>query len=173
MSDLKLIQNNFQRSESLFKAERKRLERVLQIFSVRIEHIGSTAIPKTIGKGIIDILLVCQNEDDQIETRDSLIGNGYIQGELNKKPDGRLFFTNSGGQTQAGDIHLHVVIENSTNLVSLQFRDYMLRHPGEVERYNEEKRLIAVKTHNDRHQYATQKERFILEVMNKIKDDHK
>lgn len=173
MSDLKLVPNNLQRSESLFKTEKERLEKVLKNFLINIEHIGSTAIPETIGKGIIDILLICQSEDDQGKIKDSLVSNGYIQGELNKEPDGRLFFTNSRGQTQAEDIHLHLVIKNSTNLVSLQFRDYMLHHPDEVKRYNNEKEQLSLKTGKNRHEYAVQKERFILEVMKKIEEKHK
>lgn len=172
MSDLKLAPNDFQKSVAIFKTEQQRLEKVLKNFLIRVEHIGSTAIPKTIGKGIIDILLICQTEAEQLEIRDALVGHGYIQGELNKEPDGRFFFTNLSGQTQAGDVHLHLVTKNPTNLVSLQFRDYMLHNPDVVKSYNDEKKRLSVLTNNNRHEYAVQKERFILNIMKVIKKEY-
>ncbi len=95
--DLHLVPNNYQSNKDIFEKEKIRLLKPLQGTNSQIEHIGSTAIPGTIGKGIIDILVICENEQDQIYIRNKLITLGYIQGELNKIPDGRLFFSNARG----------------------------------------------------------------------------
>jgi len=167
-NDLKLIANDLKSSQSIFLQEKTRLENLLQNFAVQVEHIGSTSVPHTIGKGIIDILLLCANEKDQEQIRDVLAVSGYRQGELNKNPDGRLFFYNSDGQTQAGDIHLHLVLKDSSNLQSISLRDYLLTHLDEVEHYNQEKIRLAQSTNNDRHEYVRQKETFIKYLMSKI-----
>jgi GrpB-like predicted nucleotidyltransferase (UPF0157 family) len=166
--DLKLIPNDLSASRNIFSKEKLKLEKLLQDFATTIEHIGSTAIPHTIGKGIIDILLICSTEKDQQKIRDILVTQGYTQGELNKKPDGRLFFFSPDRQTQAGDIHLHVVLQNSSNLQSLALRDYLLAHPEEVKHYNQEKTRLSQNTDNTRHAYAVQKETFIKELLEKV-----
>jgi GrpB-like predicted nucleotidyltransferase (UPF0157 family) len=169
--DLHLVLNNYSESKKIFENEKLRLLKSLVGFGVQIEHIGSTAIPATIGKGIIDILVICNNEKDQLAIRFKLINIGYIQGELNKVPDGRLFFCNSKKQTQLGDIHLHLVIKNNiNNQVSLKFRDYMLKHPKEVKAYNNEKKRIAEENGNSRHEYAVHKGDFIKKIMDKIEN---
>lgn len=166
--DLKLVPNDLTTSQNVFLKEKNRLTGLLQDFSIKIEHIGSTAIPNTIGKGIIDILLICATDLDQENIRSILVTNGYTQGELNKIPDGRLYFYNTTGQTQAGNIHLHLVLKNSSNLQSLALRDYLLMHPDEVERYNQEKARISKKTNNNRHDYSVVKANFMKELMRKI-----
>ncbi len=166
-NDLKLIANDFNHSQALFDAQKLVLQQLLQGFDVLIEHFGSTAIPGTIGKGIIDIL-VSVNEEDQLKIKDLLISSGYRRGELNKKPDGRLFFCNVMGQSQAGDIHLHLVIKNSENrLQVIRFRDYLLSHPKEIELYNQEKRRLAKTTGYNRHEYTSQKAGFIRKLIGK------
>jgi GrpB-like predicted nucleotidyltransferase (UPF0157 family) len=166
--DLKLIANNFPENKKLFLKEKQKLEELLSDFDIQVEHIGSTSIPGTIGKGILDILLICSSPTDQEMIKDVLNQSGYTQGELNKIPDGRFFFCNTMGKTEAGDLHLHLVIKDSNNLESIAFRDHLLKNPEEVENYNQEKQRLAQATNNDRHDYAVNKESFIKKIMRKI-----
>lgn len=167
-SDLKLIPNDVEGNRKIFQAEKAKLEKVLADFDIRIEHVGSTAVPGTVGKGIIDMLLICKSEEDQLKIKEVLIAAGYRQGELNKVPDGRLFFCNTAAQTHAGDVHLHLVIKGSNNLESLAFRNYLLDHPEEVEKYNQEKIRLAKESNNTRNVYGKQKAPFIQAMMKKI-----
>lgn len=166
--DLKLIPNNLAISTTLFLSEKEKLEKVLSNFTIQVEHVGSTALPGTIGKGILDVLLICESVDEQGHIKDVLVANGYIQGELNKVPDGRLFFVNHPGKTEAGDLHLHLVVKGSNNLQSLIFRDYLLDHPDELKKYNQEKQKLAQLTHNSRYDYAVNKATFIEDLMRRI-----
>lgn len=166
--DLKLIPNDFSANKAIFTAHLEKLQNILKDFETSIEHVGSTSIPGTIGKGMIDIIIACEAELHQDQIKDLLIANGYRQGELNKERDGRLFFCSVEGRTQAGDVHLHLVIANSYNhLEVIQFRDYLLNNPEEVKRYNQEKLRLATQTNNDRSQYVRLKEPFIKEVLSK------
>lgn len=170
--DLKLIPNDFEKNKQVFLNAKSHLAKVLSDYAVQVEHIGSTAIPDTLGKGIIDILIIADSENDQTIIRDILTNNGYRQGELHKVPDGRLFFCNTPAQTQAGDIHLHVVVrEDDHNLNSLLFRNYLLSHPETVEHYNAEKVRLAHITKNTRHEYTAEKGNFIEKIMSIIKSD--
>ncbi len=167
-SDLKLIPNDFEASKELFLIEKEKLENTLCDFVIQVEHIGSTALPGSLGKGIIDVLLICTSPEEQLPIRDTLVANGYIQGELNKVPDGRLFFVSIPDKTEAGDLHLHVVVKDSKNLESLLFRNYLLTHPEEIDKYNEEKQRLAHLTHRDRYEYAVKKAMYIEAMMKKF-----
>lgn len=164
--DLVLIPNDFAANTSIFLRHELKLREALQEFEVTIEHVGSTSIPGTIGKGMIDIIITCLDEIAQIEIKNRLVVSGYRQGELNKKPDGRLFFCSVEGPTKAGDIHVHLVLKDSYNYREvIQFRDYFLTNPDKVELYNQEKLRLAKLTDNDRSQYVVLKENFIHEVL--------
>jgi GrpB-like predicted nucleotidyltransferase (UPF0157 family) len=168
-SDLVLISNDFLANKAVFSLHQEKLQEILKDFVVSIEHVGSTSIPNTIGKGMIDIIIACETETHQYQIKDLIIANGYRQGELNKERDGRLFFCSAEGRTQAGDIHLHLVIANSYNhLEVIEFRDYLLGNPDAVEQYNNEKLRLAQATNNDRSQYVKLKEPFIKEILNKL-----
>lgn len=167
--DLKLVANDVAKSQKIFQSEKVKIERILGKFNVIIEHIGSTSFPKSIGKGIIDMIVACDDETDQHKIRDLLVEHGYRQGELDKKPDGRLFFCNTPGQTQAGDIHLHLVIKNSPNFHEvIKFREYFLSHPDAVKKYNQEKLNLAKQTNNDRKKYLQLKGEFMQSVLKKL-----
>jgi len=91
------------------------------------------------------------------------------KGELNKKPDGRLFFSKSIGKTGAGDIHLHLVVKGDrNNLISLRLRDYLLKHPEDVRYYNKKKRELASLTNNDRGEYVVRKTDVMNTLMKKV-----
>ncbi len=165
-ADLILVPNDFLHSQQLFANEKQKLQKILADFNLEIIHFGSTSVPGTIGKGIIDIMIACNSMLDQQNIKELLIQHHYRQGELNKKPDGRLFFSNGQGQTQAGDIHLHVVLKNSVDWVNaVRLHDYLIHHPEEVIAYNQEKLRLAKITNNDRKEYVTLKGEFIQNLL--------
>lgn len=165
-NDLHLIENDFEQSTHLFNTERKKLQSMLEDFDVIIEHFGSTAVPHTIGKGIIDILVACNTEEEQELIRNILIENNYRQGELHKERDGRLFFCNVEGQTKAGDIHLHLVVKNTENHYGvLRLKQYLLTNPEEVTLYNQEKIRLATVSQNQRDIYVSSKREYMEQLI--------
>jgi GrpB-like predicted nucleotidyltransferase (UPF0157 family) len=169
-NDLNLTSNNYEESKKLFEDEKEKLQQILNNYKVTVEHIGSTAIKDTIGKGIIDITIACNDNDEQEKIKDILSNSHYRQGELNKKPDGRLFFCNTKGQTHAGDIHIHLVIKDSDNYHEvINFRDYLHNHPEEVKWYNDKKQHVANITSNSRKEYVIEKGKFVRELLDRVK----
>lgn len=170
-NDLILINNDYLCSSTLFKNEQQKLLDLLKNFDIIIEHFGSTAVPNTVGKGIIDVLIACNSNTDQELIKDILVTAGYRQGELNKQPDGRLFFCNTSGQTHAGDTHLHLVVKNTDNhLDVVKLRDYLLEHPEVVVTYNQEKLRLAQVTDNNRAKYVAQKGEFMKRLIAEAKE---
>lgn len=169
MPDLFLIANDLNLSTKIYNDEKLRLLSFLKPFKVEIEHIGSTSLANSIGKGIIDIIVACNDAADQLAVKELLITHGYRQGELNKKPDGRLFFLTVPGQAQAGDIHLHLVLSNSDHhLQAIGFRNYLQKNSAELTKYNQEKIRLAKLTHFVRQEYTAQKAPFIQEILSRI-----
>lgn len=170
-NDLILINNDYLCSSTLFKNEQQKLLDLLKNFDIIIEHFGSTAVPNTVGKGIIDVLIACNSNTDQELIKDILVTADYRQGELNKQPDGRLFFCNTSGQTHAGDTHLHLVIKNTPNhLDVIKLKNYLLQHPETVKSYNQEKLRLAQVTNNDRTQYVSQKTEFMKKLIAEVEE---
>lgn len=174
MTTLILQPNDFGKNKQIFYSHREKIEQILQDFGITVEHVGSTAIPGTIGKGIIDIIVTCKDKPEQFAITQILSSKGYRQGELQKPYDGRLFFCSVEGKSQAGDAHIHLVILNSYNhLEVIQFRDYLVSNPAEVENYNQEKRRLAELTSNDRSQYVLLKGPFVKEILRKSQTSEK
>src|ERR1700689_4906344 len=51
-----------------FEGERARVRRALGVCAVRIEHIGSTAVPGLAAKSIIDLLVTVEDPEDETVT---------------------------------------------------------------------------------------------------------
>jgi GrpB-like predicted nucleotidyltransferase (UPF0157 family) len=60
-----------------FEAERARVQRALGARVLRVEHIGSTAVPGLPAKPIIDLLVAVEDPDDDAATSAALESVGY------------------------------------------------------------------------------------------------
>ncbi len=168
---VKLILNNYSQSEQKFNKAKIELSGLSKKYDYKIEHFGSTAIPGTIGKGMIDIMVAFDNEEDQLDALKILQKAGYRRGELNKKPDGRFFLCSNQEQSEAGDVHLHLVIKESENFLKpVIFKDYLIKHPDLVIEYNKIKEEIVKATNSNRKEYAQNKRDFIDSIVSKIKN---
>lgn len=152
--------------DGVFKTEKKKLKTLLNGLVFEIEHFGSTAIPGTFGKGMIDIMFIFPSERVQLQALEKLKQAGYRQGELNKKRDGRFFLTNNQNQSQAGDVHLHLVIKDTDQHKGpLFFKKHLLENHKDVEEYNKLKKKLASKFNFDRKSYALGKRDFIEKIV--------
>lgn len=112
--------------------------------SLRIEHVGSTAVPDCDGKGIIDLLVMFPNGGLEVAKK-ALADLGYQrQNHGNPFPEDRPMRT--GCVVYKGTryrVHAHVVWESSpeaANLVS--FRDRLRGDPQLLHEYVARKRAI-------------------------------
>ncbi|MBC7933244.1 MAG: GrpB family protein [Rubrivivax sp.] len=146
-----------------FEAEAKHVAAALGENVVAIHHIGSTAIPNIYAKPVVDLLVEVTDiteVDGQSSAMESL---GYeVMGEYGIP--GRRYFrkdNREGIRTH----HIHAFETGSAEVERhLAFRDYMIAHPGDAQRYSELKRKLAEQHPQSIDGYMDGKDGFIKEI---------
>jgi len=149
---------------NIFATEQKRL---LPLVSgkVQIIHIGSTAIPRMSGKGIIDILIVVPVENVAVVSKE-LAPSGLFLRE-NAGSSGRIFFSDKPLGSSDVRFHYHLVAEGtSDHLNPIIFRDYLIAHPETADEYRTLKETLAQNSATSR-EYLEGKAEFIQSILNK------
>jgi GrpB-like predicted nucleotidyltransferase (UPF0157 family) len=149
--------------QELFKFESKRITDALGKNVVAVHHIGSTAIPRIHAKPIIDLLVEVKDlvkVDDQSPSMEAL---GYeVMGEFGIS--GRRYFrkdNKEGIRTH----HIHAFTVASEPVIRhLAFRDYMIAHPEDAQRYSELKQRLAREYPTNIDGYMDGKDGFIREI---------
>jgi GrpB-like predicted nucleotidyltransferase (UPF0157 family) len=124
-----------------YEIEAGRLRAALGAGVVAVEHVGSTAVPGLAAKPVIDISVGLRRAGLSEDDIAAMEGLGYEYLGENGLP-GRLFFrkNESGKRTH----HVHAVAHGGEHWHRHRsFRDYLLAHPEEAERYAAEKRRLA------------------------------
>jgi GrpB-like predicted nucleotidyltransferase (UPF0157 family) len=131
---------------------------------IRINHIGSTAVPGLIAKPTIDILVEIKDTTDTGRLISNMQTKGYIYLEQPEKPPPHMMFikgyTPEGFKGQA----FHVHIRYSGDLDELYFRDYLLTHPEAAADYSRLKLKQKQKFEYDRDGYTDAKTDFIKRI---------
>jgi len=147
----------------VFEAEAKKVAAALGESVVAIHHIGSTAIPNTYAKPVVD-LLVEVRDITKVDGRSSVMESlGYeVMGEYGI-PGRRYFRKDNQEGIRAHNIH---AFEAGSAEVDrhLAFRDYMIAHPGDAQRYSELKRKLAEEHPQSIDGYMDGKDGFIKEI---------
>jgi GrpB-like predicted nucleotidyltransferase (UPF0157 family) len=108
-----------------FQTHRRAISEALGDATLRVEHIGSTAVPGLAAKPIIDVLLVVQDSGDEDSYLPKIEAAGY---ELRvREPhfhEHRMF------RTPARDVHVHVYSRGSSEIERyLTFRNWLKTAP--------------------------------------------
>ena len=146
-----------------FEAEAKQVAAALGDNVAAIHHIGSTAIPDIYAKPVID-MLVEVGDVAALDARSRALGSlGYeVMGEYGIP--GRRYFRKDdreGNRTH----HIHAFEAGSDEAARhLAFRDYMIAHPGEAQKYSELKRKLAEEHPRNIDGYMDGKDGFIKEM---------
>lgn len=161
---LKLIpcQNAF---KSAFLAYKKKISAILKNTNHSVAHFGSTSVPQTIGKGIIDIMVILNSEKDMLKTKKILEQSGYfyIGNNKNKK---RIFLASNPIESQPFDAHIHLVVKNTPEHKDpLKFVRAMRKNPQLVKEYNKLKLRLLRETNKDRRLYTQEKTDFIKQAI--------
>ena len=136
-----------------FAEERDRILAALGDRALRIEHIGSTAVPGLAAKPIVDILV-------EVATLDGvdLEPAGYV---LRVREDGHRMF-----RTPQLDVHVHVWPTGHPDIADqLAFRDRLRAAPGDRAAYEALKRELATRDWPDTNHYAEAKGELIREIL--------
>ncbi len=146
-----------------FEAEAKQVAAALGENVVAIHHIGSTAIPNIYAKPVVD-LLVEVRDITAVDGRSSAMESlGYeVMGEYGI-PTRRYFRKDNQEGIRTHNIH---AFETGSAEVGrhLAFRDYMIAHPVEAQRYSELKRELAEAHPQSMDGYMDGKDGFIKEI---------
>jgi len=151
------------RWRAAFAAEAQQVAAALGANVVAVHHIGSTAIPDIYAKPVVD-LLVEVRDVAEVDGRSSAMESlGYeVMGEYGIP--GRRYFrkeTPEGVRTH----HVHAFEAGSSEVERhLAFRDYMIAHPADAQRYSELKRKLAEEHPQSFDEYMDGKDGFIKEM---------
>lgn len=145
--------------------EKKVLEQAIGIQNiVRINHIGSTAIPNMIAKPTIDILLEIKNDTDIKSIISNMESFGYIYDEQPNSPAPHMrFMKGYTPQGFKGQV-FHVHVRYSGDWDELYFRDYLLTYPETADEYVKLKLKLKEKYEYDRNSYTDAKTDFIKRI---------
>lgn len=122
-----------------FEEHARRIRAVLGATARRIEHIGSTAVPRLAAKPIIDVLLVVDDPADEASYVPHMEADGY---ELRvREPD---FDDHRMFRTPTRDAHIHVFPAASPEVERyLVLRDHLRSNPRARTLYETRKRELA------------------------------
>jgi len=155
--------------DRMFLEEKRHLESCLpSVLVKRIEHFGSTAVPRMPAKPIIDILVeVTSLERTKNEIVPILESQGYEYfwrasfGEAT--PPFYAWFIKrdtSGNRTH----HIHMVEKNYKHWDRLLFRDYLRENAVVAKEYADLKMSLSRIYRNDRVRYTDEKTKFITRI---------
>jgi GrpB-like predicted nucleotidyltransferase (UPF0157 family) len=147
---------------SLFAAQASQLREVLGSLAVRIDHIGSTAVPGLMAKPIIDIQISVSSLEPMERYQRPLEGVGLIYRADNPERTKR-YFREAAGQRRT---HIHVRRVGSwAEQFALLFRDFLRESPNERDLYAQTKQSLAEKFRYDRAGYSNAKAPILWEIM--------
>ena len=135
-----------------FSEERSRIAAALGDRALRIEHIGSTAVPGLAAKPIVDVLVEVARLDDA-----ELARAGYV---LRVREEGHRMF-----RTPELDVHVHVSPSGHPDIAAqLAFRDRLRESAEDRAAYAALKRTLAERDWEDMNYYAEAKGALIREI---------
>ena len=154
----------------LFQREKKKImEELGEEIILRIEHIGSTAVPNLKAKPTIDILLEIKKDINESQIINPLKKIGYHLISKPENPPPHIMFAKGysphglTGQTY----HIHVRYKGDWD--EIYFRNYLRDQPQAREAYEHLKIRLERKYKYDRDAYTDAKSDFIKTALKKAK----
>jgi len=145
---------------SLFAEIAARLRQALGDIALRIDHVGSTAVPGLMAKPVIDIQVSVADFEPEDSYRRPLEDLGYAFTPTSPDLTKRYF------KGRGPEVHIHVRLAGSwSEQLSLLFRGYLRAHPEEAAGYAEVKTNLAAEYGEDRLGYTEAKGPSIWEIL--------
>jgi GrpB-like predicted nucleotidyltransferase (UPF0157 family) len=142
-----------------------RVQTVLGMLALRVEHIGSTAVPGLAAKPVIDMDVVIGSPADLPEVIRRLGTLGYVhEGDIGIAE--REAFRSPAGESRH---HLYVLITGAAELRRhLAFRDALRADPAARDAYATLKASLVQKYGQDRQAYTQAKSAFISRIIQRV-----
>ncbi|MCX6253597.1 MAG: GrpB family protein [Bacteroidia bacterium] len=140
---------------------------------IRIEHIGSTAVPGLCAKPTIDILVEIKNETNSALIINDLARIGYHFISKPENPPPHMMFVK--GYSKKGYIGqtFHIHVRYGGDWDELIFRDYLIQNPKIAQEYAELKLRLSTDYINDREEYTNSKTAFITQITKTAREELK
>lgn len=129
-----------------FEAMRARLAQALGATAVRIDHVGSTAVPGLAAKPIIDIQVSVPDVADAAAFTDAIEAQGFASRMIEP---GHHYFRPPPGVPRDYQVHV-CTIGSDWEWRHLLFRDFLRADPATAKAYEAMKRDLAVRFTHDR-----------------------
>jgi len=164
MSDIVIITPYSNEWPRIFADLGTALRAALGPVALRIDHIGSTAIPGLDAKPILDVQISVASFEPLDAYRLPIEYLGFVH-RVNNPDLTKRYFREAPGERR---IHIHVRRAGSwPEQFALLFRDYMRVHPEDARQYAALKYLLAEQYSEDRVGYTEAKGPFIWAIMRK------
>lgn len=129
--------------------------------ALRVEHVGSTAVPGLVAKPIIDILVVVDDSSREDTYLPALEQAGYVLRV--REP---AFHEHRMLRTPDADVHVHVYPAGSAEIGRmLAFRDHLRRSARDRDVYGAAKRRLASRSWKSMQYYAEAKSPVIERIL--------
>ncbi len=139
---------------------------IRNVGEIDIHHVGSTAVPNLVGKGIVDILIGVENWKSGAKIVRALKQLGFIH--IHPRQNGRIFVSNRK-LSKRGDVHVHIVKIGTRQYKDfLKFRDHLRNNKKARDKYAETKREILRKVKGNRKKYFQLKSMYVNFVLRNI-----
>ena len=140
-----------------YESMRTRLAEALGATAVRIDHVGSTAVPGLAAKPIIDIQVSVPDVADAAAFKDAIEAHGFASRMIEP---GHHYFRPPPGVPRDYQVHV-CTIGSDWEWRHLLFRDYLRADPVTRAGYEALKRELATRFMHDRIGYNDAKSAFI------------
>ena len=152
-----------------FENDKKELLEILTGFDIQIDHVGSTSLPNTNAKPIIDILIGTKNYAETVDVAKRLVKKGITYGYKyyeRQKPEMLCFTKELRDETELTHIYIAPIGTRQWNIRYLN-KKYFLEHPDELQEYQNLKQKISAEHSNDRIAYKSAKKDFMDAISKK------
>ncbi|HEY3523496.1 MAG TPA: GrpB family protein [Candidatus Limnocylindrales bacterium] len=144
-----------------FDREATRIRQILGPRALRVEHVGSTAVPALAARPVIDLLLVVPDSANEPAYASDLEHEGYVLRERQPDASEHRLFTAPG---EAANIHVYSTGAEPIEQMLL-LRDWLRDRPDERERFDRRKRDLAARPWRQASLYADAKRGVIESIV--------
>lgn len=149
-----------------FDAEATRVKAIFGNDAISIQHIGSTAVHGLDGQPTIDMLLLVEDitiADEHIKPME-LIGYKYFVDYVS--PNSRLFAKENENRRI---FNVHIFPKDHPHVSEMiKLRDYLRKHPKEIQKYGEFKRKLSAQYPEDYAKYRKFKDKYVRELQTRV-----
>lgn len=150
-----------------YQKEKDKLDKLIGEYILKIEHVGSTAIPGLKAKPIIDIAVIVEKLKNDNEYIPILKQAGYEYRDDNGIKGEHLFKKVKNNMTTH---FIHVIEKDSARWQNYYlFKQYLLKHKEEIENYKKLKERLEIKYQNDRESYTKEKDIYITKIIENMR----